>query len=87
MSDKQPEPMDGLFAVFNQHINDAGERARAVMAKASPKWLARVDAISLEGDGIMAIFDQKPNAATRRYVSLVTQFVNERIERERDNEL
>lgn len=75
------ERMDPLFAVFNGHVNDADKRARAFMAKRCPTYLARVEALEREGGGIMHLFDVcGPTwgpAAARRYIQLVTGFVNE----------
>lgn len=75
------ERMSPGFAVFNGHVNDADKRARAVMSKRCPVYLARVEAIEREGNGIMHLFDVcgptwGPKAG-RRYIELVTRFVNE----------
>jgi hypothetical protein len=42
------------------------------------KWLADVERIEAERNGIMGIFDDcKPPTGVRRYIKLVTKFVNE----------
>jgi hypothetical protein len=73
--------MDPGFAVFNGHINNADKRARAFMAKRCPTYLARVEALEREGCGIMYLFHvcgaTWGDVAARRYILLVTGFVNE----------
>jgi len=73
--------MDIYFAVFNGYINDADRRARQVMSKECPSFLARVEKIERDGRGIMAIFEHKyrfpPDRAVKRYAELVQEFVNE----------
>lgn len=69
--------MDGYFAVFNCHLNNARKRARKVMRGEDPKGLSRFDGIVKRGGGVMAIFERDPTPDTKRFVELVTQFVNE----------
>ncbi len=77
--------MSAGFAVFNGHLNDADKRARRVMREGSARrrrWIATVERIEREGDGIMAIFQRRycgPRdlPAVKEYVRLVTKFVNE----------
>lgn len=69
--------MDGYFSVFNCHLNNAQKRARKVMRSEDPKSLTRLDGIIRRGGGVMAIFQRDPTPETKRFVELVTQFVNE----------
>ncbi len=69
------EPMDPYFSVFNCHINNAHERAVAELETLDSSWAAEIR--KWKSSGIMGIFDQDPTPATRKYVELVTQFVNE----------
>lgn len=71
------------WAVFNQHCNDAGDRAMAILDEFYPSWGKEVRDIEKKGNGIMAIFDEKPIPATAAYTMLVTAFVNE--DKEQDN--
>lgn len=66
------------LSVFNSHSNDADTRARAVMRENGMKaWLKEVEDLEAKENGIMAIFNHEPTAATGAYVALVTLFVNE----------
>lgn len=71
------EKMSPGFALFNQHVNNAATRARAIMEENFPKWLAEVDEMEKEGNGIMYILQRGPTPATAAYIALVTAFVNE----------
>ena len=71
------EPMDPHFSVFNLHVNNAGDRARALMGQHFKKQLEEVEQIEKDGGGIMAIFENPPTPATSVFVALVTTFVNE----------
>ena len=69
--------MDPHTAVFNQHINAAGARAKQ---KFIDKFGYEVWKEQLEDayvDGIMVIFKSKPTEWTQFYVDTVTKFVNE----------
>jgi hypothetical protein len=61
--------------VFNGHVNDADTRARLFMSVVCPELLEKVEKIEKDGNGIMAIFDKKPNDAIMTYVMLVNAFV------------
>ena len=69
------EKMDAYFAVFNNHVNNAHDRAMAVLDVESPD--AAEEIRRWKSTGIMAIFQQDPTPATKRYVELVTEYVNE----------
>jgi hypothetical protein len=75
------ERMSAFIAVFNSHVNNADERARALMKEFFPEQLAEVEAMEVEGkkyaDGIMTIFNLGVSPAIMLYVGLVTAFVNE----------
>ena len=71
------EILDGYLSVFNNHVNNADQKARAVMRQLCPAFLEQVEDIEKEGNGIMAIFQQSPSAATAYYVAMVQYFVNE----------
>lgn len=68
------EPMRGHSAVVNGHVNHAHVRA---MQDLTEDERATVNAIDEKHNGIMGIFNEEPNPATRRYVDLVTGYVNE----------
>ena len=74
------EPMNGFFSVFNGHVNRADKRARILMGAESPSYLAELRRIEREEHGIMGIFYRKPTRATKRYMALVTLFVNGGVE-------
>lgn len=66
------------FAVFNLHVNNAGERADAeFIAQFGQKRFDRHIA-PLRASGIMEIFQTKPNQWRLIWVALVTGFVNEK---------
>lgn len=67
--------MDFQFSVFNGHINDAHKRAMESLQGENPVWADEIRAA--EAVGIMGIFDKPPTDATKRYVDLVTEYVNE----------
>lgn len=65
------------FAVFNLHINDAGERADAeFIAQFGQKTFDRYIKPCHEA-GIMSIFHESPGKWRLLWVALVTAFVNE----------
>lgn len=72
-------PMDPYFAVFNQHINNAGERAKEKFIKKFGAAAWRTKMAPMYKDGIMAIFDRPPSVWTQFYVDAVTAFVNEEV--------
>ena len=71
------KPMSPGFALFNQHVNKAGERAFALLDRHFPKWANEVRAAEQEGGGIMALLQTGPTPASAAYIALVTAFVNE----------
>jgi hypothetical protein len=68
--------MDVRFAVFNGHVNNAFERTRTALEECAPKWMARVDELDKEGDGIMHIFNVEIEPATAAYAAVVAFIVN-----------
>ena len=70
--------MDGYFAVFNGHKNNADKRARADMIKKFGKQRYAEEFKPLVKQGIMSIFDTRPTAITKYYVDRVTKYVNEK---------
>ena len=68
--------MDGYFAVFNQHLNNAGDRA---MKDVKEKFgvIGESKMAVLQAKGIMSLFQEKPNDVTKYYVDKVTEYVNE----------
>lgn len=72
------ERMDMEFAVFNLHVNDAGERAdKEFIAQFGQKKYDR-HIRKLREDGIMAIFHKEPNIYRMAWVVLCTAYVNAR---------
>jgi len=69
------ESMGPYLAVFNDHLNNAHDRALAVLEVESKVWAQEIR--ECKERGIMGIFSEEPTPATRRYVELVTGFVNE----------
>jgi len=72
MSDK----MSPYESVFNNHVNNAHERAMEVIREQFSKNLI-TEVEALYDNGIMLIFDDSPTIATMLYVALVTAFVND----------
>lgn len=84
---RDPKRMDQYFAVFNLHVNKAGERAdREFVAQWGQKRYDR-HIQPYRSDGIMAIFGRKPNQWQLIWVSLVTAFVNEVTTRRKTKEV
>ena len=52
--------LDPYFAVFNNHTNNANERARKALTKMQPEWGERIEELEKEGNGIMYIFKIPP---------------------------
>jgi len=68
---------DTFIAVFNCHIGDALNKAKKEFKE---KYSALVYKKEIEGfveNGIMAIFNQKPNVYTQYFADTITKFVNE----------
>lgn len=77
MSAEPQERLSHGFAVFNLHINDAGERADAeFIAQFGQEKFDRYIKPHHEA-GIMSIFEQSPGKWRLIWVALVTAFVNE----------
>jgi hypothetical protein len=78
---KLVEGLDEYFGtpygvVFNNHVNDAHERAKRVMKLVCEWNLKEIE--EAEEEGILSIFDSgEPTEATMTYVSLVAAFVLE----------
>jgi hypothetical protein len=67
---------EGLYiSVFNGHINQADERARALLRFIAPNEAAEVDSIA--ATGIMAIFNKPPTVAAAMYSAMVAAYVNQ----------
>jgi len=67
---------DEHWAVFNLHVNKAGERAFEIVRQ---RYETHPDFERLERaykDGIMAIFNRKPNDVSRFFAMLVWVFAN-----------
>lgn len=74
---KTKERMSQGFAVFNLHVNDAGDRAsREFVAQFGQEKFDQKIKPFID-KGVMSIFDQKPTRWTLAWVTLVTAFVNE----------
>ena len=71
------EIMTPHFAVFNQHINNAGERTKVAFDKRFGEGAWEKYMQKYEDNGIMTIFQEKPNEYTKWYAEAVAIFVNE----------
>jgi hypothetical protein len=71
------EKMDFRFALFNCHVNNAEDRAYAALDAQNPAWAAEVRQMVADGNGVMAILKKPPTDATKEFVTLVMNFVNE----------
>lgn len=67
--------LDPYFAVFNAHVNNAGERAMKVLEEQFPPWAEAISAFKAKG--MMSIFDHELTPPIAAYTALVTAFVNE----------
>ena len=72
------EKMSPSFAVFNNHVNDAGDKALALMEEFFPLHYEEVK--KADEDGIMSIFNSEPTKAALIYVAMVTALVNEELD-------
>ncbi len=63
------------FALFNCHVNDAKDRALAVLDEYFPKFADEIR--TADEEGLMSIIGTEPTPATASFVVLVTMFVNE----------
>ena len=81
MSDKSP--MSIGFSVFNNHVNDANKKAKAILAVTHPEILEVVNRIEKRGNGIMALLDddyvrgKAERFAAAIYMGMVLALVNE----------
>lgn len=73
------EVMSPTFAVFNLHVNKAREKADREFKRmfGEKKYDRHIARIEREGDGIMHIFNVKPNEYRMAWVAMVTVLVNE----------
>ena len=74
---QKEERMDQCFSVFNQHVNKADKRAdkEFIAQYGQPAFNCHITPRHKEG--IMSIFNRKPNKYTLAWVTLVTAYVNE----------
>ena len=63
-------------AVFNNHVNNAHEKAITFLKEHVPAYAEEIDGHNK--DGIMSIFNKEPTLATSAYAMLVTYFVNDK---------
>ncbi len=64
--------------VFNQHVNNAGDKAKQTMEIFAEQALKEIEKIEKETGGIMGIFHNKPNHSTLLYCLLVYCFKTEK---------
>ena len=76
-AEPEREQLSPAFSVFNNHANDADKKARACLNEYFNGSLEELERIEKKHNGIMGIFDEKPNIHTAAYVALVTYIVNE----------
>ena len=76
IEEAQPK-MDIYFAVFNQHINDAKEKATADLIKEFGQEMYDSDFLPFVEKGIMSIFKTPPTNITMFYAERVQHYVNE----------
>jgi hypothetical protein len=67
--------LDPEFALFNPHVNKAGERAMKVLEEFFPPWAEEIHTFGDEEK--LRILEEDPTFATAAYVALVTTFANE----------
>lgn len=70
------ERMSAGFALFNRHVNDAGDKAKQIFLASfgQDKWDEEVQ--PLEDAGIMSIFDMEPTPFLSFYITTVMLLVN-----------
>jgi hypothetical protein len=71
------EIMDISFAVFNRHINNAGDRAKMAFIKRFGQEVWDKEIEPFEKQGIMTLFHTEPNTYTEWYTEVVGVLVNE----------
>lgn len=71
------ERMDHYFAVFNLHVNQAGERADAEFKAQFGETAWDKHIRRRHDEGIMSIFNKKPSREAMIWIALVTAYVNE----------
>ena len=64
-------------AVFNNHKNDAHERAITLLKVIQLSWAEEIGRLTEKHNGIMGIFQEPITPAIAAYVSLVNAFVLE----------
>lgn len=77
MSSESNEVMDPYFSLFNLHVNDAGERARAAFIKRFGVDVWRENIGPDYESGVMAIMQKPPTEFTKWFVETIWVFVNE----------
>lgn len=70
------ERMGTVFAVFNLHVNDAGEKAKRIFIANFGQDMWDEVMQPLEDAGIMSIFDQEPTPFLSFYITTVLLLVN-----------
>jgi len=71
------EILDPFVAVFNGHVNDAQERADEAFVKRFGELAFEYEIRPHHKNGIMSIFQVKPNEYTVWYVEMIAVFANE----------
>lgn len=71
--------MDAGFALFNLHVNDAGERAKAAYIACYGQDNFNENIQPFIEQGVMSMFNVAPTPSTVAYILLVHFFVNEQL--------
>ena len=74
---KQEEYLSPGFAVFNLHVNDAGQKADAEFKRMFGQEVFDKVIAPCHKKGIMSIFEKRPDLHTSAWVTLCTYFVNQ----------
>ncbi len=69
--------MSTCFAVFNCHINHAQDKARKAFISKYGKPCYMKEVHPTVREGLMSIFNHKPNSFTTYFVAKIKHFVNE----------
>jgi len=70
------ERLNGQFAVFNLHVNDAGKKADAEFIAQFGQEAFDQHIKPYHDNGIMSLFNKKPTPQTFAWVALVTAYAN-----------
>lgn len=74
---RKPRFADESWAVFNNHVNNAGKRALRICRLRYEKTDQELlDLEAAAKNGIMAIFQSKPNPVTQMYANACFIFAN-----------